>query len=167
MTHRRLFFTAKFLALLIFFYAITALPFVNDHVTVPFTAFLTRVSVNVLGLFDGDVHAVGTTMASERFAMDVRNGCNAVETMMLFAAAVLSFPASARFRMIGLAIGLPIIQLVNIVRLTSLFWVGSRHARWFDVFHIALWQSVIILIGVAMFAIWSSRSAAQATAHRR
>ena len=155
----RLIFAAKFIALLVVFYALIAIPTVNEQVVVPFSAGIARIAGAVVRLMEGDLHVVGTTMASPRFAIDVRNGCNAVETMMLFAAAVLSFPASARYRLIGLAVGLPVIQVANIFRLTSLYWLGSRRPEWFDVFHVAIWQSLIILIGVAMFAIWTSRHA--------
>ncbi len=164
--HRALF-AAKFLGCLVILYAVIALGAVNDYVVVPFTAAVARVAVTALHIVDRNVHAVGTTMASQQFAMDVRNGCNAIETMILFAAAVVAFPASARSRLIGLAIGLPVIQLANIVRLATLYWVGSRHPNWFEVFHIGVWQTLIILVGVATFAIWSSRSAASASVARR
>ncbi len=162
-SRQRALFAAKFLGCLVLFYAVIAVAAVNDYVVVPFTAAVARVAVTVLHVVDLNVHAVGTTMASQQFAMDVKNGCNAIETMILFAAAVLAFPASARSRLIGLAIGLPVIQLANIARLATLYWVGSRHPSWFEVFHIGVWQTVIILIGVATFAIWSSRSAASAS----
>jgi len=47
-----------------------------------------------------------------------------------------------------------------------LFWLGATRPAWFNLFHIAIWQSVIILIGVAMFAIWTSRVAGRSTANR-
>jgi exosortase H (IPTLxxWG-CTERM-specific) len=164
---RRALFAAKFVAFLVVFYAFVAIGAVDERLIVPFTAGITRVSVAGMRIVDRNVHAVGTTIASDRFAMDVKNGCNAVETMMLFAAAVLAFPASARSRIIGLAVGLPVIQLVNVVRLATLYWIGSRHASWFEIFHMGVWQTAIILIGVAMFAIWSATNAALATTDRR
>lgn len=161
---RRLVFAGRFLGLLLLLYVVVAVNPVNDHVVVPFTAFVTRVSGVAVRLFDAEVRVSGTTMASPRFAIDVRNGCNAVEAMILFTAAVLAFPAPVRWRLAGLAIGLPVLQLVNVLRLTSLFWLGAWRPDLFNVVHIALWQSVIILIGVAMFVFWSSRSAARPAA---
>jgi len=165
-TRGKLIFATKFVVFLALLYGLVALYPVNDRVIVPFTAAITRAAASIVRIFDRDVIATGTTIGSNRFAMDVKNGCNAVETMILFLAAVLAFPASARLRLIAILIGLPAIQLANLVRLTSLFWVGSTRPDWFNLFHVAVWQSVIILIGVAMFAIWSSRIARQPTAHR-
>src|SRR5215213_3493094 len=124
---KKLVFGARFLAILLALYAIVALNQVNDSVVVPFTAAVTRVAAVSLRLADRNVHSAGTVITSERFAIDVKNGCNAVEVMILFAAAVLAFPAPVRFRLAGLAVGLPLIQLLNVIRLTSLFWFGSRH----------------------------------------
>lgn len=159
-------FAAKFVVFLVLFYGLVAFYPVNDRVIVPFTAAITRAAASIARGFDRDVTATGTTIASGRFAMDVKNGCNAVETMILFIAAILAFPAPARLRLVALLIGLPAIQLANLVRLTSLFWLGTTRPEWFNIFHVAIWQSVIILIGVAMFAIWSSRVARQPTADR-
>jgi len=160
---QKLIFAARFAGLLLLFYVIIAVNPVNDRVIVPFTAEIARISAAMLRIFVRDVATAGTTIVSRRFSMDVENGCNAVETMILFAAAVLAFPASVRDRLVGLAIGLPAIQALNIVRLFSLFLLGVHRPDWFSVSHIAIWQTVIILIGVAMFVIWSSRVAR----HRR
>jgi exosortase H (IPTLxxWG-CTERM-specific) len=162
----RFVFAAKFLGALVILYVVVTLGPVNDAVIVPFTAAIAKIAVAAVHVVDGNVHAIGTAMASERFTMDVRNGCNAVETMMLFAAAVLAFPASGRWRAIGVAIGLPLIQAANIVRLATLYWIGSRRPAWFEVFHIGVWQTIIILFGVGIFAVWSARSAASMAARR-
>ena len=166
-TRQRITFAINFLVLLVLFYVVIALKPVNDHVIVPFTTAITNISGMTLRTFERDISISGTTIGSPRFSVDVKNGCNAVEAMMLFAAAVLAFPAPLRSRLLALAVGLPIIQIVNMARLTSLFWLGVRHPDWFDIFHIALWQTVIILISVAMFATWSSRVVAPKTASRR
>jgi exosortase H (IPTLxxWG-CTERM-specific) len=160
---QKLIFAGRFAGFVLLFYLIVALNPVNDHVIVPFSAQIARIAAAMLRIFEGDVATNGTTIVSGRFSMDVENGCNAVETMILFAAAVLAFPASVRDRLVGLAIGLPSIQAINISRLLSLFLLGVHRPDWFSVWHIAIWQTVIILIGVALFVIWSSRIAR----HRR
>ena len=160
-------FATKFVGLLVIFYAVIAFHPVNDYVVVPFTATITRVAGSAVRVFDRDAMVRGTIITSSRFGIDVKNGCNAIETMALFSAAVLSFPAPLSRRLAALLIGLPALQLVNVVRLTSLFWLGTRHPDVFDVFHVAVWQVVIILIGVAMFGTWSSFVVARATVNAR
>jgi exosortase/archaeosortase family protein len=79
--------------------------------------------------------------------------------MILFMAAVLAFPSTSQLRLMGLAAGLPAIQLINLVRLVSLYWSGIHRPQWFTFLHIVVWQTAVILVGVAIFIIWSSRVA--------
>jgi exosortase H (IPTLxxWG-CTERM-specific) len=110
---------------------------------------------------------MGTVMRSPRFALDVQNGCNGVEAMILLAAAILAFPATLRSRLIGLAITSVAIQMVNVVRLSTLFWLGEHHRRIFDFFHVAVWQSLVILAAISMFVLWSWKFAERPLASSR
>jgi exosortase H (IPTLxxWG-CTERM-specific) len=157
----RVLFAVRFLVLLIAFYLIAAVKPVHERVVVPYTNTITSLSAVILQAFRFDVVAAGTVMTSRTFAMDVSNGCNAVETMIFFAAAVMAFPAPYRERLLALFAGLLAIQFLNLLRLASLFWLGDRHPHSFDLFHVAVWQVVMILAGVTMFAMWSSRRAAE------
>lgn len=164
---RRLVFAGRFLGTLILLYVLIALNQVNDAVIVPFTEAVTAAAGSVLRAAGEPNRVAGTILASPAFAIDVKNGCNAVETMMLFAAAVIAFPAPVKRRLLALALGLPLIQLLNVLRLAMLFWLGVHHRRLFDVFHVAVWQAVMILAGVAIFASWSSRIAPRPAADLR
>jgi exosortase/archaeosortase family protein len=75
--------------------------------------------------------------------------------VILLAAAILAFPASLRSRLIGLVAASIAIELLNLVRLSSLFWLGEHNRRIFDFVHVAVWQSLIILAAIAIFILWS------------
>jgi exosortase H (IPTLxxWG-CTERM-specific) len=158
---------ARFVAGLLVFYAVVALNQVNDYVIVPFTEVVARCSALVLRSVGIGVEVAGTVMRSPRFALDVHNGCNGVEATILLAAAILAFPATLRSRLIGLAITSVAIELLNLVRLSSLFWLGAYHRRIFDFFHIAVWQSLVILAAISMFVLWSWKFAEKPLAESR
>jgi exosortase/archaeosortase family protein len=109
----------------------------------------------------------GTVIRTPRFALDVRTGCNAVEAMMLLAAAIFAFPATFRSRAGGLLVATTAIQILNLVRVTSLVWLGEHHHDTFEVVHVAVWQSAVILAAVAMFVYWSVRFAEKPLQARR
>ncbi len=163
----RIVFVAKFVAGLLVFYAVVALNPVNDYVIVPFTEVVARSSALVLRSVESGVETAGTVMRSPRFALDVQNGCNGVEATILLAAAILAFPATLRSRLIGLAIASVAIELLNLVRLSSLFWLGEHHRRIFDFFHVAVWQSLIILAAISIFVLWSWKFAEKPLAESR
>jgi len=148
-------------------YAVLALNQVNDRVVVPFTEVITHGAVGFLRVFESNVIATGTVMRSPQFALDVRNGCNGVEAVILLAAAILAFPATLRSRLIGVTVASVAIELLNLVRLSSLFWLGEHNRRVFDFVHIAVWQTLIILAAISIFILWSWKFAEKPLARSR
>ena len=159
-SHRRrsVLFLGRFLALLVAFYAIVAWNPVNDAVIVPFTAAIARVSGVILNAMGEKVSVAGTEIRSGRFAVEIENGCNGVEAALLFVSAVLAFPAPWRRRLAGLAAGFAAIQVLNFVRVVSLFWIGSHRPALFSSSHTVLWQSAVVLASVLLFLAWASWS---------
>lgn len=159
-TNRRsLFFLARFLGLLVAFYLLAASHPVDRAVIVPFTSAIARVSAGVLNALGERVTVSGTEIRSGLFAVQIENGCNGVETALLFGSAVLAFPAPWRRRLIGLLLGFVAIQVINLVRVVTLFWVGAHRPAFFSASHTVLWQSVVVLCGVILFLLWASREA--------
>lgn len=160
-------FVSKFVLAIVVFYAVVALNPVNDHVVVPLTAAVARVVAAILHSVDPGVEAIGTVIQSSRFAIDVKNGCNGLEAAMLLAAAVFAFPATLRSRLGGLTAGIIAIQVLNVVRLSFLFWLGEHYRRMFDLFHVMVWQSLIILAAISIFVLWSWKFAERPFADSR
>ncbi len=151
-------FLARFAGLLVAFYFVVASHPVNDAVVVPFTAGIARTAGAVLNLLGEPVTVAGTEIRSPRFAVNIENGCNGVETALLFVSAVLAFPAPWKRRLAGLGLGFLAIQAVNLVRVVSLFWIGAHRPAFFSASHTVLWQSAVVLCGVLLFLFWASRA---------
>ncbi|MEM7355772.1 MAG: exosortase H [Acidobacteriota bacterium] len=132
---------------------------VNDNVVEPFTGGVAKVSGSVLNLIGQDISMEGTIVRNNRFAVNIRNGCNGVETMIIFLAAVLAFPASWKARGVGLALGLIAIQVVNLIRVVALFLTGVYFPKFFDSSHTVVWQTIVILFGVLLWIFWANRFA--------
>lgn len=156
---REVVFLAVFLALLAASFTLISWNPVNDHVVEPFTAGVAKASGVTLALLGQDVAMRGTIIESPRFAVNIRNGCNGVETMLIFLAAVLAFPAPWKARAIGLLVGIVAIQAVNLLRVVALFLTGAYFPSWFDTSHTVVWQSVVILSGVLLWILWADRVA--------
>lgn len=150
-------FLVKFVVLLVVFYLIVASRPVNDHVIVPFTAGIASVSAKVLTVLGEPAEVSGTEIRSHSFGVNIENGCNGVETALLFGAAVLAFPSSWTRRLIGLLIGFAAIQVLNLFRVVTLFWIGLHRPALFNSSHTVIWQSVVVLFGVLLFLVWASR----------
>jgi exosortase H (IPTLxxWG-CTERM-specific) len=150
-------FLLRFVALLVVFYFIVASRPVNDKVIVPFTAGIASVSGRLLNVLGEKAEVSGTEIRSSSFGVNIENGCNGVETGLLFGAAVLAFPARWSRRLIGLIVGFLAIQVLNLVRVITLFWIGLHRPALFSSSHTVIWQSVVVLFGVLLFLLWASR----------
>ena len=103
----------------------------------------------------------GTQIFGDHFAVDIKNGCNGLETVIIFVSAVLSFPAPIKARAIGLVLGVVAIQLVNLIRVVALFLTGSYLPQFFDSSHTVVWQTIVIGFGVLLWMFWANRFALQ------
>lgn len=156
---RELTFIAIFVALLGGGFTLISLKQVNDSVIEPFTAGIAKASGMTLNLIGQKITMKGTQIRNEKFGVNVRNGCNGVETMIIFVSAVLAFPAPWKARLIGLALGVIAIQVVNLIRVVALFLTGAYFPQFFDSSHTVIWQTIVILFGVLLWIFWANRFA--------
>jgi exosortase H (IPTLxxWG-CTERM-specific) len=159
MQRTQVLFLVKFFVILVGAYLLIAWNPVNDNVIVPFTTGVAKVSGALLQGIGQPVEVHGTVIRSSRFGVNINNGCNGVEAMLILLASIVAFPASLKARAIGLALGAVVVQLLNAVRIVTLYLLGAYQPRLFDMFHTAVWQILVILSAIAFFLIWSARVA--------
>jgi exosortase/archaeosortase family protein len=81
---------------------------------------------------------------------------------------VLAFPARWRQRAAALAIGIPLLVVLNIVRVVSLFEIGVHAPVTFASAHVEMWQSVFIIATMFLWAMWAWKvSTPKESAHAR
>jgi exosortase H (IPTLxxWG-CTERM-specific) len=166
MQRAQVLFLVKFFAILIAAYLLIAWSPVNDRVIVPFTEGVAQVSGALLKGIGQPVETNGTVIRSSRFGVNINNGCNGVEAMLILLASIVAFPATLRARLTGLLLGALAVQALNAVRIVTLYLLGAYQPRLFDMFHTAIWQIVIILAAIAFFLMWSARVAPNRLATR-
>lgn len=157
MKNKRLRFLLLFAVLIVAFEVPLAFESVDEHLVLPFTRGLTRVSGGVLRAAGEPVAVSGTTIAGNCFAVDIKNGCNGLEATLFLVAATLSFPAPWRQRLVGAALGTVAIQGINLIRIVTLYVIGCHRRAWFDTFHLAVWQTIVFACAVLIFVAWTRR----------
>jgi exosortase H (IPTLxxWG-CTERM-specific) len=151
-------FIGTFVGLTLAASAILLIPAVDKGFTIPFTQGLVLVCAVLMKLFGAPVQVSGVVLSfkSGAGAVMVTNGCNGLEVCILFAAAVLAFPAPVKARLIGAAAGVAVIQTVNLLRIMSLVVLARVAQSAFDFFHLYVWDAFIMMDGVALFLGWYS-----------
>lgn len=148
-------FVGVFVLLMGVFYAVTFLPFVNKGVMQWLQETNARASVAVLNIFGEGAKAIDTNITSSRYSVNIKHGCDAIEPIALFVAAVLAFPAPLRTKWPGLLIGTLVLTALNIVRIISLFYVGIHWQSAFDTMHEDVWQPAFIVFSLFFWVVWA------------
>jgi exosortase/archaeosortase family protein len=110
----------------------------------------------ILHFFDPTVVVSGLEVHG-RFSFRITRDCDGMQLNILFAAAVLSFPARWSHRLAGLAAGIAFFVLLNLIRLCSLYFVGLYAPGAFDFAHREMWPVVFVLAALGAFVLWAAR----------
>ncbi|MBL8112366.1 MAG: exosortase H [Acidobacteria bacterium] len=158
-SRREIAFLGKFLLFLTLFFVAVAPKPMDEAFVKPFTNLVAKAGGAVCSALGENTSMTGTIIRSPRFAVDIKNGCNGLETMFIFAAGVLAFPSPWKPKLLGLLVGMAAIQLVNLVRIVALFFTGVFFPELFEQSHTVVWQAIVVLAGVLFFLLWASRFA--------
>jgi len=112
------------------------------------------VVATVFGLFSDRIHLAGDVVTYDGFAVRIVSECFGLFEMAIFGAAVLAFDASWRKRGLGLALGLPAIYGLNLLRIAMLLVVGRHIPGLFEFAHIYFWQATLILVITLLWLLW-------------
>jgi exosortase H (IPTLxxWG-CTERM-specific) len=144
-------------------FLLLALRPVNDHVVNPYTTFVAHEARLALNLLGEGATVTGQVLSSPRYSVTIFNGCNGLEAILIFVSGVVAFPAPWRSKALGIGLGFAAIQVFNVVRVVSLFYVGVHRQEWFTVAHVLVWQSLVIVFGVVLWLVWVRRYALAGT----
>jgi len=134
---------------------------VRSGIIQPYTRLLARAVAAIINIFGATATASEAVVQSPKFTINIAMGCDGVEATCLFLAGVLAFPTRWRARLIGLAAGIPLIQLINIARLVGLYYAGIFLPSVVEEVHVYVAQTIVILLSTAILIYWLERVANQ------
>ena len=148
-------FVGVFVLLMGVFYAITFIPYLERKVLPGLQEVNARASAALLNVFGEGAQAIDTNITSKRYSVNIKHGCDAIEPIALFVAAVLAFPAPLRTKWPGLLIGTLVLTALNIVRIISLFYVGVHWQSAFETMHEDVWQPAFVVFSLFFWVVWA------------
>jgi exosortase H (IPTLxxWG-CTERM-specific) len=149
-------FLVVFIALLALSFGLELTPWAQQWLVTPWTDTVARLSGALMRAFDSTITTSGNVISSSAssFAVAIEAGCNGVEATLVLVAAMLAFPVPWMHRLRGIAIGIAAVQLLNIVRVVSLFYLGRWNEHAFEWAHLYVWQALIMLDVLIVWVIW-------------
>ena len=158
-------FGLKFGLLVVLLYVLLALPFFDRmlYAYLEANAWLSNILLHAFGQHTRVLNDV--VISSPKFAIAIRRGCDAVEPTWLLCAAVVSFHASWRHKLLGMAAGIVFLQLLNLARIVSLYCIGIYFPAFFNSAHIEIWPTAFIAAAIFLFVGWIRWSSQHPPSH--
>jgi len=129
----------------------------QNVLVVPLNRHLAWMTEKVLRLVGVHAASTGGVVSMSGFAVEIKNNCNAIYEVGLYAAAVWAYPASWRDRVMGTLIGAAVLYVVNFLRIMTLLTVGLLYREWFEATHLYAWQAIFLLVVGTCWIAWVSR----------
>ena len=145
-----------FAVTLLVLFRIDMLDSVQRSVISPWSDWLAVLSALCMTPIDSDVVHSGRLLYSQStgFAVSIEAGCNGIEATIVLLAGLLAFPATWVQKIWGLVLGFGAIQVANLLRIISLYYLGRWNMQWFEFAHIYLWQALIMLDVLVVWLLW-------------
>jgi len=150
-------FILTFVLLMALFYSFWIQSFFQENITRAITQLDARLASLFLNIFGYETHVNGSNLISDRFAVNVKTGCDGVEGMALLVAGIIGYTASRSHKIKGIVYGILFLFVVNLVRIIHLWLTGVYMPDYFDFFHETGWQILFIIIAIATWAFWISK----------
>jgi len=116
-----------------------------------------ELTAGVLWGLGSEGQAFGSVVRSSVFSAEIIFECTAALPIAMWIAAVLAHPwASWRARGLGLALGVPALVLLNLIRLVSLFYLGHWWPEAFETAHLLVWQALMVFLTLLLWLLWAA-----------
>ncbi len=148
-------FVAVFALLMVAFYASTFIPILQRDLLPRLQRANATASAAILNLFGENATSRDTNIVTPRYPLSIAHGCDAIEPIALFVAAVLAFPTRWTPKLPGLLIGTAVLAGLNLVRIVSLYYTGVHWPAAFDTMHVDVWQPAFIVLSLFFWVLWA------------
>ncbi len=101
----------------------------------------------------------GTTLVVPSARLLVSTECTSLGATAFLWGALLAFPAPWSGKGLGLLVGAAALFVVNAVRVVTLVYVSAYAPAWLDVAHLLVWQTLMVVLALALFLLWTQRFA--------
>lgn len=149
-------FAATYLALMGSFFVLIALKPVQDVIDLNglYTKGVVILTSKILEVLTIPSTYQGSVIKLPCIELDVRFGCNGLEAVMIYSVAVIAFPATWKDKFMGILGGFLVIQVINILRISSLAYSAIHFKDLFEYIHIYIGQGMMIAVSLGVFFIY-------------
>jgi exosortase family protein XrtF len=103
------------------------------------------------------VSPVTLILENGKSVLRIYEGCNGINVMIVFVAFVLSLGGFSKRGSLFILLGIIVIHLANLFRITMLFWVAKNYQSYFYYVHKYVFTAALYVIVLALWWAWVYR----------
>ena len=131
--------------------------FVDSQPFLAYLRFCASLSTDLLILMGEDVVLQGRTMTSAAGpSVTVVEGCDALRIFSVLVAAIVAYESTVLQKVTGILIGVSLMFLFNVIRISLLLWIDVHYTDVFELFHHTLLPFGLWFIAMAYFYYWGA-----------
>ncbi len=124
-------------------------------VMLPFTWSTTKITTLLLQWIGLPVYMDNFMVMSARgINMEIIYECTGIYGMIVYVSAVMATRVNVLSRLIGIWVGLPVLWIMNLVRLITIYWITFEHPPLFNFIHTYFWQLFLIIVVILLYYGW-------------
>lgn len=144
----------RFLCVIVGLYAISITK-MYDTVVNQATFIIAKVAHELIHLLGGGSTLSGATLESGGSAvLTVVPLCTAFDYVWFLIATITAFPARPARKVLGAVVGIAALLILNVLRVSSLFWVGIRFPQHFAIVHEQVWALLLNCSTISLVVAW-------------
>lgn len=138
-------------------YLLLALPWVQSTLPPLLMRSLVSISHSLYGQFDPGAVAVGQYIVNpqNQAYLFIDHSCSGINACIGMIAILLAYRAPVSRKLAAAALALLIIQSINVVRISHLFYLIQVDRALFELFHLYIWQPVNLLLMITLFYLFT------------
>jgi archaeosortase B (VPXXXP-CTERM-specific) len=129
----------------------------HDYIAVYLPIFMAKSVAGLLRFFGMNAQANSFYVELPGFGFRIIYQCAGIFGMMIFASAVIAFPSTFKEKLLGMAMGIPGLYVINTIRMSVLGIIGIYWNDLFHFFHEWMWQGIFIIFVIVFWLIWKEK----------
>jgi exosortase family protein XrtM len=129
--------------------------FVNEMTVKPSAWMIAHLTPDI------PIQAIGSHLSAPGGGINILNGCDGMEVVLLLVAAMLIAPISIQHRFLGILLGSSIIILCNQARILALFYTYRTDKIIFNLLHGIVAPTFLILVAALFYMLWLGKFSAR------
>lgn len=149
-------FTVTYLVLMSFFFVLIALEPIQNVIDLNglYTKAIVSITAKILEIMGILCTCWGSVITISGISLDIKFGCNGLESVMIYSVGILSFPATWKKKLLGIIAGFIVIQIINIIRIVALAYSCIYFKTLFEYIHIYIAQGMMIAVALGIYLLW-------------